>query len=131
MSAGITGADLLAYRVPPMEVPLAALGRSVYVRRFGSRERDLIGQASLRVRGDNTDGFVGFRALTVFLSACDAEGKRLYQTDEERQALEDLDGEVVEEIATAALRFNGMLAGAVEEQKKTSESTPTNSSGSS
>jgi hypothetical protein len=103
--------------VPRVEVKIAELGDSVYVRCLSAGERDDFENGNAELKGKN------FRARLVVSCACDAQGVDLFRV-EDVDAVSKLAGSVVEPIVGAAVKINKMSPEADGEQVKNSVSPP-------
>lgn len=106
--------DLLSIKpaVTSVEVP----GGTVHVRQFSAGDR-----AKLLTIGkdiEETGNHTAFLVHTVILAVCDQDGRRLYQEADYDRLAEHVPAPVLDAIAEAALRVNGMTKDAVEDAKK-------------
>lgn len=125
VSEKLTRAKLLERKPAVMLVEAPDLGGHVYVRKLGFRER--LRLSSAVNPSDNTpnpDGDEGLGLLVVFLTVCDEHGERIFTKDEDMATIRDThEAAAWDDVARAALRFNGLGAESREEQKKTSAET--------
>jgi hypothetical protein len=101
------------------EVTIPEWGVSVWLRGMNSIERDAF-EASLP---DGPERLRNFRAKLAVMSCFDAEGNRLFQTDD-TEALGKKSGSALDRIAGIALRLSGISREEVDAAKKDSPGEP-------
>lgn len=130
MGTVLTAEQLKQPRLKTEWVPLPAWGdgAGVYVRALKGSERDAF--EARQVDASETERLQNFRARFVVLTACDADGKRLF-ADVDVAAVGEQDHETLDEIFDAARKLNRMLLSKTEEeelQKKTDRNGDSGSS---
>lgn len=118
-------ADILNRQAPPpLRVELEG-GEVVYVRRLKTAERD---RFEHETRKESKTGLLNVRGRLVALTACDEKGKRLFEDDDALELGRHPDSVMIDAIAEAALRHNGMGEREVRDAEKNSGGTPAGSS---
>lgn len=102
-------------RVERVETPEFGEGSFVFVGMLSA-------EGAERVVGLQGSRPKSFGALMVALCACDEQGNKLF-TEDDADALAKKPGDVINRIATAALKHNGMTPSAVEDAEKNSDAT--------
>jgi len=122
---GILGAD--DQRIELVEVE--EWGGSLYVRVMSGGERDAFEAAWSNSRQDGASGLTDIRARLCVLTACDADGKRLF-TDLDIPSLTRKSSVALDRVFAVAQRLNGMTGADVDELVGNSEGGTTADSGS-
>lgn len=107
----LTREAFFAVKPEVREVPIAALGGSVYVRNMSAGDRDRFEVDQLKRGGDD------FRARLAALTACDAEGRLLFGPDDVA-GLSAAPSHVLDAVVKAAIELNRMDPEDVKELEK-------------
>lgn len=132
MSKILSKAEIFAasdLKTETVEVP--EWGGAVVIRAMTGTQRDAYEQ-SLMKRGDDGKFTVdtdGMRAKLVLYTAVDEQGNALFTADD-LAALSGKSAAVIERLALAAQRMNGLASDSVDEAKKNSENSPVDGSSS-
>lgn len=110
---------------PPLRVDLED-GSTVYVRRLKVAERD---RFEHETRKETKTGFLNVRGRLVALTACDENGKRIFEDVDSLELGRHPDSVMIDTIAEAAIRHNGMGEREVRSAEKNSDGAPAGSSG--
>lgn len=115
----LTREEIMALDDRPVHVVVNREWGPVILRGLTTAERASVIDAAAQVQADDLKGApVMETAVTmVILSVVDETGARLFSEDD-RADLMGKSGEVIQELAEAAMQFNGMTADAVEEAEK-------------
>lgn len=112
----------------PIEVPIRALGESVYIRAISGAERD--GYEASVNDGVRTN-LANYRARLCVLALSDAEGKRICKDSDAPKLGRDMEAQAICEIFDAARKHNGLTEEDVQELAGNSPTEPSGDSGSS
>jgi hypothetical protein len=120
----LTKADILNRPAPPpLRVELEG-GEVVYVRRLKVAERD---RFEHETRKESKTGFLNVRGRLVALTACDENGKRIFEDVDALELGRHPDSVMIDTIAEAAIRHNGMGEREIKGAEKNSDGTPAGS----
>ena len=117
MNNALTAAEILVggaadYVVVPVDVP--EWNGRVHVREFDGVSRDALEQWTVANRKTAPDGSfrtpAGFRQMVIALSACDKDGKLLFNAAADLDALSKKSAKALDRIYEAAARINGLGA---------------------
>jgi len=104
------------FRLEPVEVP--EWGGVVYVKTMSGEERDRFEDELIKRRDDKTgipSSVVGLKVLIVSLTACDAEGKRLFGGDGDEKKLAAKSAAAIDRLWEVAQKMSHLSDEAVEE----------------
>lgn len=90
----------------------------LWIRRFSARSRMEIGQ---RYIGDKPS--LDFYAAVFGYGVCDQSGAPLFTMPDDLPRLAELDGEIVQDVALAILKFNKLSRTSMEDAEKNLETT--------
>lgn len=96
-----------------IQIEVPEWGGSVLIRKISGKQRGRI--EGLKSAG--TLDFADFRGMMCACSICDEDGFQIF-TNDDVDALGEKSADALDRVFDAALRLNGMAAGAVEEAKK-------------
>lgn len=98
-------------KVVSVDVP--EWGGSLYVRVLSGSQRDQL-EAYICTKRGKTEDYAGVRALLVQLSACDKDGKPLFQPSD-LPAISERSSIALQRVFDAAAKLNGLNSGSVEQ----------------
>jgi hypothetical protein len=104
----------------PVEVPIPALGGSVWVRTMSTRQRD---DYDLDQGETKTARREDIRARILVFTVCDEEGNLLFKP-EDKTRISDLFADRTQPLFEEALKVNNIFKADVEEAEKNSETVP-------
>lgn len=110
-------------RLEPFEVP--EWNATVYLRNLNGHERQRIFVKHKEIEG--TARYYDVTALVVVLGLGDESGQRIFE-DKDITTILNKDGAVLERVASAIQKHNGLHKEAVDDEKKDSETIPTSNS---
>jgi hypothetical protein len=112
-----------------IEVEIPEWGGSVYVRTLTGAERDKFEASMLDAEG-RAERVANLRARLAVLVCCDADGKRIFSTDETAVPLGKKSAAALDRIWDAARTLNRMDDASIEEAEKNFETDRSGDSGS-
>ncbi len=104
------------FRLEPVDVP--EWGGVVYVKTMSGEERDRFEDEVIKRRDEKSglpSSIVGLKVLIVSLTACDAEGKRLFAGDGDEKKLAEKSAAAIDRLWAKAQELSHLTDEAVEE----------------